>query len=75
MFLLATTALLHHKNSLVWNRAFSILSANTRGDGENHYNSLIDEFLPHVTDEKFITVWQYIQALPEIVAAKPSLIS
>jgi hypothetical protein len=67
-------ALLHHKNSLVRNRAISILAANARWDTENRYDALIDDFLAHVTDEKPITARQCIQALPEIGLAKPSLI-
>jgi len=67
-------ALLRHKNSLVRNRAISILAANARWDAENRYDALMDEFLSHVTDEKPITARQCIQALPEIAAAKPSLI-
>ena len=67
-------ALLHYKNSLVRNRAISILAANARWDSENRYDVLMDDFLSHVTDEKPITARQCIQALPEIAAAKPSLI-
>ena len=40
-------ALLHHKNSLVRNRAISILAANARWDSENRYDALIDDFLAH----------------------------
>ncbi|MPM43003.1 hypothetical protein SDC9_89675 [bioreactor metagenome] len=67
-------ALLNHKNSLVRNRAISILAANARWDSENRYDALIDEFLSHVTDEKPITARQCIQALPEIGLVKPNLI-
>jgi len=67
-------ALLHHKNSLVRNRAISILAANARWDTENCYDALMDEFLSHVTDEKTITARQCIQALPEIGLAKPDLV-
>ena len=67
-------ALLRHKNSLVRSRAIFILAANARWDSENRYDILMDELLPHVTDEKPITARQCIQALPEIAAAKPSLI-
>jgi len=67
-------ALLNRKNSLVRNRAISILAANARWDSENRYDALMDEFLSHVTDEKPITARQCIQALPEIAAAKSNLI-
>jgi len=43
-------ALLRHKNSLVRNRAISILAANARWDREEKLNALLDEFLSHVTD-------------------------
>lgn len=67
-------ALLRHKNSLVRNRAIGILAANARWDTENRYDALLEELLPHVTDEKPITARQCIQALREIAAAKPNLI-
>ncbi|MCI2056390.1 MAG: SufBD protein [Oscillibacter sp.] len=67
-------ALLRHKNSLVRNRAISILAALARWDTQNRYDALMGEFLPHITDEKPITARQCIKALPEIAAAKPNLI-
>lgn len=66
--------LLHHKNSLVRNRAISILAANARWADEEAFDRLMDEFLLHVTDEKPITARQCIQALPEIAAGKPRLV-
>lgn len=68
------TALLRHKNSLVRNRAISILAANARWDSKNRYDALMDEFLSHVTDEKPITARRCVQALWSISAAKPNLI-
>lgn len=59
---------------LVRNRAISILAANARWDSQNRYEALMDDFFPHITDEKPITARQCIQALPEIAAAKPALI-
>ena len=47
--------LLSHKNSLVRNRAISILAANARWDRECRFDALLDEFLSHVTDVKSIT--------------------
>lgn len=67
-------ALLRHKNSLVRNRAISILAANARWDTEGKFDGLIDEFLTHVTDVKPITARQCIAALPEIAQAKPELV-
>lgn len=66
--------LLRHKNSLVRNRAISILAANARWDTEGKFNALLEEFLSHVTDEKPVTARQCVAALPEIAAAKPELI-
>jgi hypothetical protein len=67
-------ALLHHKNALVRNRAIFIFAANARWDTESRYETLMNEFLLHVTDEKPITARQCIQALPEIAAANPRLV-
>lgn len=66
-------ALLRHKNSLVRNRAISILAANARWDTGEKFDALLDEFLSHVTDVKPITARQCIATLPEIAAAKPEL--
>ena len=67
-------ALLHHKNSLVRNRAISILAANARWDTAGKFDTLMDEFLSHVTDAKPITARQCIAALPEIAEARPEFI-
>ena len=66
--------LLPHKNSLVSNRAISILAANARWDREGKFNALLDDFLSHVTDVKPITARQCVAALPEIAEAKTELI-
>ena len=68
------TALLRHKNSLVRNRAISILAANARWDTDRKFDALLDEFLSHVTDIKPITARQCVAALPEIAAARPELL-
>ena len=67
-------ALLRHKNSLVRNRAISILAANARWDKDGKFDALLDEFLSHVTDAKPITARQCAAALPEVAAEKPELI-
>lgn len=67
-------ALLRHKNSLVRNRAISILAANARWDAAGKFDTLLDEFLSHVTDAKPITARQCIAALPELAEAKPEFI-
>lgn len=56
------------------NRAISILAANARWADEERFDTLMDEFLRHVTDEKPITARQCIQALREIAEAQPRLI-
>ena len=66
--------LLSHKNSLVRDRAISILAANARWDREDKFDTLLDEFLSHITDVKPITARQCVAALPEIAEAKPNLI-
>ena len=66
--------LLKHENSLVRNRAVSILAANARWDEEGKFDALLDEFLSHVTDRKPVTARQCVAALPEIAEAKPALI-
>ena len=68
-------ALLSHKNSLVRNRAISILAANARWDRAGKFDALLDEFLSHVADVKPITARQCVAALPEVAEAKPELIS
>ena len=68
-------ALLSHKNSLIRNRAISILAANARWDREGKFDALLDEFLSHVTDVKPITARQCVAALPDIAEAKPELAS
>ncbi len=67
-------ALLRRKNSLVRNRAISILAANARWDTDRKFDALLDEFLSHVTDIKPITARQCVAALPEIAAARPELL-
>ena len=67
-------ALLKHKNSLVRNRAISILAANARWDKEGKLDALLDEFLSHLTDAKPITARQCAAALPEIAEANPARI-
>ena len=66
--------LLRHKNSLVRNRAISILAANAHWDREGKFDALLDEFLSHVADVKPITARQCVAALPEVAEAKPELI-
>lgn len=67
-------ALLNHKNSFVRNRVLYILSANSQWDVENHFDSILPEFLIHVTDEKPITARQCVKSLALIGKFKPQYI-
>ena len=63
--------LLDHPKSLVRNRAIYILAANDQCDEENRFNSILPDFLTHITDEKPITARQCIKALSQVGLAKP----
>ena len=71
----AFASLLNHPKSLVRNRALHILAANARWDDENRFDTILDDYLEHVTDEKPITARQCIQALVQVGKAKPQYIS
>lgn len=66
--------LLSHPKSLVRNRALYILAANAQWDEENRFDSVLPDFLAHITDEKPITARQYIKALAQVGRAKPQYI-
>ena len=70
----AFVSLLNHPKSLVRNRALHILAANAQWDVENRFDTILPEFLTHVTDEKPITARQCIQALAQVGLAKPRYI-
>ena len=44
-------SLINHPKSLVRNRVLYILAANAQWDDENRFDSIISDFLTHVTDE------------------------
>lgn len=67
-------SLLNHKNSFVRNRVLFILSANAQWDDENKFESILPEFLSHITDEKPITARQCVKALAEVGQGKKQLI-
>jgi len=67
-------SLLNHPKSLVRNRALNILAANAQWDNENRFDTILDDYLTHITDEKPITARQCIKALRQIGAAKPQYI-
>ncbi len=67
-------SLLNHPKSLVRNRVLHILAANARWDQENRFDTIISDFLAHITDEKPITARQCIKALAQVGSAKPQYI-
>jgi len=60
------SSLLNHPKSLVRNRALHILAANAQWDEENRFDSIISDFLTHITNEKPITARQYVKALAQV---------
>lgn len=67
-------SLLAHPKSLVRNRVLYILAANAQWDEENRFDSILDEYLAHITDKKPITARQCIKALAQVGLAKPQYI-
>ena len=67
-------SLLDHPKSLVRNRALHILAANIQWDEVNRFDSIISDYLAHITDEKPITARQCIKALAQVGLAKPQYI-
>ncbi len=67
-------SLLDHPKSLVRNRVLNILAANAQWDEENRFDTIISDFLKHITDEKPITARQCIKALAQVGLAKPQYI-
>ena len=67
-------SLLNHPKALVRNRALLILAANAQWDDENHFDSILPEYMEHITDEKPITARQCIKGLVQIGLAKPQYI-
>ena len=67
-------SLLNHPKSLVRNRVLYILAANAQWDDENRFDTILDDYLAHITDEKPITARQCIKALVQVGTAKPQYI-
>lgn len=67
-------SLLSHPKSLVRNRALKLLAANIRWDSENRFDTILPEYLSHITDERPITARQCIQALSQIGSDRPQYI-
>ena len=68
-------SLLNHPKSLVRNRVLDIPAVNAQWDDENRFDTILDDYLTHVTDEKPITARQCIKALTQVGMAKPQYIS
>ena len=68
------SSLLNHPKSLVRNRVLYILAANAQWDDNNRFDTILPEYLSHVTDEKPITARQCIKALVQVGMAKPQYI-
>lgn len=67
-------SLLDYPKSLVRNRILYILAANAKWDEENRFDSIISNFLTHITDNKPITARQCIKALRQVGISKPQYI-
>ena len=67
-------SLLNHPKSLVRNRTLHILAALAKWDSENLFDSVISEYIAHITDEKPVTSRQCIKALTVVGKAKPQYI-
>ena len=70
----AFASLLNHPKSLVRNRVLYILAANAQWDDENRFDTILDDYLAHITDDKPITARQCIKALAQVGMAKPQYI-
>ena len=70
----AIAALLNHPKSLFRNRTLYILAANAQWDEDNRFDSVISDFLTHITDAKPITTRQCIKSLAQVGQAKPQYI-
>ena len=62
--------LLNHPKSLVRNRVLYILAANVQWDDKKRFDSIISDFLSHISDEKPITARQCIKTLAQIGQTK-----
>lgn len=67
-------SLLDHPKSLARNRVLYILAANVQWDDENRFDTILDDYLAHVSEEKPITARQCIKALAQVGKAKPQYI-
>ena len=66
--------MLDHPKSLVRNRVLHILAVNAQWDEDNRFDSILADYLTHITDEKPITARQCVKALAQVGLAKPQYI-
>ncbi|MDY3618628.1 SufBD protein [Agathobaculum sp.] len=60
-------------NSYIRTRGLLLIIANAKWDEIGQIDDALDSLLKHILDAKPITSRQFIQALPELAAAKPAL--
>jgi len=65
---------LDNDNSYQRSIGLMMLAVNTKWDTENKFDKIVDKYLEHTNDEKFITARQTIQALKDIIPYKSNLI-
>lgn len=63
------------ENSYQRSLGIKLLAENVRWDKENKFDDVIDAYLVHTDDEKFITARQTIQSINEWIAFKQDLFS
>lgn len=61
------------ENSYQRSLGIMLLAENVRWDTENKFNNVINAYLEHTDDDKFITARQTIQSINEWIAGKPDL--
>ncbi|MFA5407430.1 MAG: SufBD protein [Bacilli bacterium] len=61
-------------NSYQRSLGLMMIAFNTKWDVENKFDIIVNKFLDHINDEKFITSRQCIQSLSNIIPYKPHLI-
>lgn len=62
-------------NSFIRTRGLRLIAYHAKWDNENKINSIIEQWLSHIEDEKLITARQYIQDVIVIAKYKPELIN
>ena len=67
-------SLLNHPKSLVRNRAINLIAINIQWDNDHKFDSILSDFLCHITDEKPITARQCVKSLAFIGQIKKDYI-